>query len=89
MRFLILLAILFFAFSSSGTGGSSYDSGYDAGFDGASKGALYSINSSYREGYEDGADDAYYYDLGCNDKNRGNPPRHSSTVEYMEGYNEC
>jgi len=70
------IILLFFIFKGCGSGGSSYDTGYDAGYDGASKSALYSISKSYKNGYEDGADDAYYYDLGCQDTmgNRPNTP---------------
>lgn len=83
------IVALFTAILISGCGSSSsYDNGYDAGYDDEKKGILYKINAQYRDGYEDGANDAYYFDLGYNDAQNDEPPRHSGISEYMEGYNE-
>lgn len=84
-----IVVILFLLFLSGCGGSSSYDKGYDAGYDGAQKSILYSLSESYKQGYEDGASDAYYFDLGCRDKNNEDPPQYPSMAEYMEGYNEC
>lgn len=88
MRFFIVLIALFLLLKSC-DGNSAYDKGYDEGYDGAEKSVLYSFSKNYKQGYEDGANDAYYFDLGCRDKNNEEPPQYPSISEYMEGYNEC
>ena len=88
MRYIIIIILAIFLFKAC-DGDSAYDEGYDAGYDGATKSVFYSLSKSYKTGYEDGANDAYYFNLGCNDKNNEEPPQYPLVSEYMEGYYEC
>ena len=80
--------VLLFVFALCGCG-SNYDIGYEDGYEGTEKEILRGFSKAYQQGYSDGNDNAYYFDLGCEDKEHKNPPQHQEVTAYIEGYNEC
>ena len=85
---LMVFFIMSLFLNGCGSSMSGYDKGLEDGREGRDKGILYNINSKYKQGYDDGAQEVYYYNLGCQDKEDGKPPRYPDIPLYMDGYKE-